>query len=114
MMTGNFILHSQHRSIRINTSVMRFIITTAISILFALSPLFINNPADLWHIPIFGILLFAFSLIHMSANKNHPQRNQAKNITSENLGEADFIQPVIITQFARQNSANSQLFKTAA
>ena len=97
-----------------NLSIFLLALTANIAFLFALSPLFISDPAVYWYSPLTGIFLFTFLLSGIHALKMCLRKVDRQHSESYDTKELEYVRPIIVTKFGKQNTANRQFFNTAA
>jgi len=113
MKTSN--LNSKNsQSIDVHSATVWQTVTASCALLLPLSPLILNGPVNYWYLPLLGILLFVLALTGVGIWKSCLSKITEQKIKATDTNFNDYIPPVIITQFGKQNAANNQLFKKAA
>ena len=113
MKPNNFISRI-NQSIDTHIEYILQILITSIALLFASSPLFLSNPQNNWYLPPIGVLLFTYALCGIHRLKHWLLKITNHYTKNNSTEEYDYIRPIMITNFGKQNIENNRLFKTIA
>ena len=87
---------------------------SGIAFLFAISPLILTNPVTYWYLPMTGVFIFLFLLIRNQTLDSCSLRLFNYLLKDNYSDDLDSIKPVFITEFGKQNIANSQYLRPTA